>query len=64
MDMRINNHAVLGCFGSFWAENICGMPPKQGNALSENKNPRFWDYPQPYSVLWHAPKTGKCTFRK
>ena len=43
---------------------FCGMPPKQGNALSENKNPRFWDYNQPDSVLWHVPKTGKCTFRK
>jgi hypothetical protein len=23
---------------------FCGMPLKQGNALSENKNPRFGDY--------------------
>jgi hypothetical protein len=23
---------------------FCGMSLKQGNALSENKNARFWDY--------------------
>ena len=66
--MRINEYAVLGHFGPFWAIlcpdlgksffpktripdfgttnspiPFCGMSLKQGNALSENKNPRFWD---------------------
>jgi hypothetical protein len=32
--------------------------------FSKNTNARFWDYKHPDSVLWHVPKTWKCTFRK
>jgi len=59
-DIRINNYAVLGHFGPFWAVLGHFMSQIRQNLFLENKNVRFWDIKH----FIAPPENGKTFFRK
>ena len=63
--MRINKYAVLGHFGPFWA--ILGHFGPFWAILCPDLGKSFFPKTRmpdlgTTSVLWHVPKTEKCTF--